>query len=77
MYHLLIAIVFVEMGVKNFQTGKKRGLSKWDNSNVKQTKQNCDRSGGNIEEANIGARTRNRKAGGAVAMMYRFTHAHP
>ncbi len=61
MYHLLIAIVYVEMGVKKFlQTGKKGGLSNWDNSNVKQTKQNCDRSGGNIEEANIGARTRNR-----------------
>ena len=59
-----------------FQTGKNIFLKR-DNSNVKQTKQNCDRSGGNIEEANIGARTRNRKAGGAVAIMYRFTHAHP
>ncbi len=61
MYHLLIAIVFVKMGVKKIlQTGKKGVLSKRDNSNVKQTKQNCDKSGGNIEEANIGARTRNR-----------------
>ncbi len=70
--------MFVKMGVKKFYRLEKKGvLSKRENSNVKQTKQNCDRSGGNIEEANIGARTRNRKAGGAVAMMYRFTHAHP